>query len=180
MPTTVERLRDAEGLNSLLADLASGIAAARDRAAPLRLVGVRTRGFPLAQRLSYLLAPAIGEPAPVGAVDITLYRDDLDRPGPWPLLRGTDIAFPVEGTEIVLVDDVLHTGRTVRAALNAICDLGRPARVRLVALVDRGGRELPIQADLVGLRVEAAPSERVFVRVGPVDETEEIVRVKGA
>src|SRR5262249_37870388 len=105
---------------------------------------------------------------------------DLDGPGPWPVLRGTDIPFPVDGAEIVLVDDVLYTGRTVRAALNSICDLGRPARVRLAVLVDRGGRELPIQADLAGLRLDVAPADRVLVRVRPIDGAEEIVRVPGA
>ena len=93
----------------------------------------------------------------MGAVDITLYRDDLGEGRSWPVLRGTEIPFPVDGAEIVLVDDVLFTGRTVRAALNAICDLGRPGRIRLAVLVDRGHRELPIQADVVGLRLGDRP-----------------------
>ncbi len=180
MASSVDRLCDAEGLAALLRDLAAAIASGRTSGAPLRLIGVRSRGHPLAQRLAALLGPLLGETVPVGAVDITLYRDDLNRPGPWPVLRGTDIPFPVEGAEIVLVDDVLHTGRTVRAALNSICDLGRPARVRLVALVDRGGRELPIQPDLTGLRLELPPTDRVIVRLLPDDGSEEIVRGAGA
>ncbi len=110
---------------------------------PFYLVGIRSRGVPLAQRLSRELGRLFGKPVDVGAVDITLYRDDLGQADHWPVLRGTEIPFNIDGAEVVLVDDVLFTGRTVRAALNAICDLGRPARVRLAVLVDRGHRELP-------------------------------------
>ena len=114
---------------------------------------------------------------PVGAVDITLYRDDLGQADRWPVLRGTEIPFDVDGAEIVLVDDVLFTGRTVRAALNAVCDLGRPARVRLAVLVDRGHRELPIQPDVVGLAVATDRDDHVRVRLQPVDPVDEIVRI---
>ena len=100
-------------------------------------------------------------------MDITLYRDDLGKADRWPVLRGTEIPFGVDGAEIVLVDDVLFTGRTVRAALNAICDLGRPACVRLAVLIDRGHRELPVQPDVVGLHVPTERRERVRVRVQP-------------
>ena len=110
---------------------------------PLYLVGVRSRGVPLAQRLAQELRRLLGQDVDVGAVDITLYRDDLGQGERWPVLRGTEIPFDVDGAEVVLVDDVLFTGRTVRAALNAICDLGRPACVRLAVLVDRGHREIP-------------------------------------
>ncbi len=119
----------------------------------------------------------IGVAVPVGAVDITLYRDDLDQGNRWPVLRGTEIPFSVDGAEIILVDDVLFTGRTVRAALNAICDLGRPARVRLAVLIDRGHREFPIQPDLIGLEVETARRDRVRVHLTPFDATDEIVRI---
>ncbi len=144
--------------------------------APLALVGVRTRGVPIAERLADRLSRTLGVVVPVGAVDITLYRDDLGRGDRWPVLRGTEIDFSVEGTDIVLVDDVLFTGRTVRAALNTVCDLGRPARVRLAVVVDRGGRELPIEANHVALKCEAGADERVLVRVEPVDPMDEIVR----
>jgi pyrimidine operon attenuation protein/uracil phosphoribosyltransferase len=119
----------------------------------------------------------LGQHVDVGAVDITLYRDDLAQAGHWPVLKGTEIPFNIDGAEVVLVDDVLFTGRTVRAALNAICDLGRPARVRLAVLVDRGHRELPIQADAVGLVVPTERGDHVRVRLQPVDSVNEIVRI---
>lgn len=171
------RLRDAEGMAALLEDMAHRIIEGRCAGAPLRLVGVRTRGVPIARRLADLLRTALGEEVPVGAVDITLYRDDLGQAQRWPVLLGTEIPFTVDGVEVILVDDVLFTGRTVRAALNTICDLGRPACVRLAVLVDRGHRELPIQPDVVGLHVPTDRGERVQVRVGPVDPRDEIVRV---
>jgi pyrimidine operon attenuation protein/uracil phosphoribosyltransferase len=171
------RLCDADGVAALVADMARQIAAGRRGADPLRLVGVRTRGFPLAGRLAQALRPMVGEHVPVGAVDITLYRDDLGQGDRWPVLHGTEIPFDVDGAEIILVDDVLFTGRTVRAALNAICDLGRPARVRLAALIDRGHRELPVQPDVVGRTVPTERGERVRVRVTPVDPVDEVVRI---
>lgn len=143
----------------------------------MRLIGVRTRGVPIAQRLAERLRPLVGGEVPVGAVDITLYRDDIGRSDRWPVLRGTEIAFQVDGAEIVLVDDVLFTGRTVRAALNAICDLGRPDCIRLAVLVDRGYREIPVQPDVVGLVVPTERRERVRVRIGPVDPVDEIIKV---
>src|SRR6185437_4571159 len=124
-------LDDADGMAGLLEQMARSIAAGRCEGAPLRLVGVRTRGVPIARRLAALLRPMVGEEVPVGAVDITLYRDDLGQGKRWPVLLGTEIPFHVDGVEVVVVDDVLFTGRTIRAALNAICDLGRPACVRL-------------------------------------------------
>ena len=120
--------------------------------------------MPIASRIAKTLGRRLGHRVPVGALDITLYRDDLGDGNRWPVLLGTEIDFPVDGAEIVLVDDVLFTGRTVRAALNSICDLGRPARVRLVVLVDRGHRELPIRADAVGLKLD---TESVGDRPGP-------------
>jgi pyrimidine operon attenuation protein/uracil phosphoribosyltransferase len=173
------RLCDADGMAALLADMAHQIADGRGEE-PLRLVGIRSRGFPIAGRLALALRRLVGRHVPVGAVDITLYRDDLGRADHWPVLHGTEIPFDVDGAEIVLVDDVLFTGRTVRAALNAVCDLGRPARVRLAALIDRGHRELPIHADVVGRAVATQRDERVRVRVTPIDEVDEVVRVVAA
>ncbi|HEV3120948.1 MAG TPA: bifunctional pyr operon transcriptional regulator/uracil phosphoribosyltransferase PyrR [Isosphaeraceae bacterium] len=170
-------VRDAEGLQELLSSVASQIARGRRTEAPLRLVGIRTRGVPIARRLAEALARILGAPVPVGAIDITLYRDDLYEADRWPVLHGTEIPFVVDGAEIVLVDDVLFTGRTVRAALNAICDLGRPAAIRLAVVVDRGHREIPIQPDAVGLKLDTERAEQVLVRVHPVDSIEEIVRV---
>jgi pyrimidine operon attenuation protein/uracil phosphoribosyltransferase len=177
MDETESRLCDAQELAELLAEMARRIVAGRRGDAPLRLVGIRTRGVPLARRLAGLLRPLVGDDVPVGAVDITLYRDDFGRSERWPVLRGTEIAFQVEGAEIVLVDDVLFTGRTVRAALNAVCDLGRPACVRLAVLVDRGHREIPVQPDVVGLYIPTDRREHVRVRIAPVDPLDEIVRV---
>ncbi|MGE3819718.1 MAG: bifunctional pyr operon transcriptional regulator/uracil phosphoribosyltransferase PyrR [Isosphaeraceae bacterium] len=174
----VEQVADADGLALVISRLARQIAGGGALRGPLRLVGVRSRGYPLAVRLASELEPLVGTEVEVGAVDITLYRDDLDQADRWPVLRGTEIPFDVDGSDLVLVDDVLYTGRTVRAALNAVCDLGRPARVRLVVLVDRGHRELPIQADYVGMTLDTERDERVAVHLSPTDPVEEIVRVR--
>lgn len=170
------RVCDADGLADLLAGMARRIADDRKGDEPLRLVGIRTRGYTIAGRLAQALQPLCGYYVPVGAVDITLYRDDLDQGERWPVLHGTDIPFDVDGAEIVLVDDVLFTGRTVRAALNAICDLGRPARVRLATLIDRGHREIPVHPDVVGLVVDTQRDESVRVRIYPIDPADEVVR----
>jgi pyrimidine operon attenuation protein / uracil phosphoribosyltransferase len=172
-----QRLCDPDAFEPLLAALAQRIAAGRRPGMPIRLVGIRTRGVPIARRIAGHLEARLGQAVPVGAVEVTLYRDDLGRTDRWPVLRGTEIPFAVDGAEIVLVDDVLFTGRTVRAALDAVCDLGRPACVRLAVVVDRGGRELPIQADYVGLAAPTRHPDRVKVRIPPVDAAEEIVRV---
>ena len=180
MTSGEEILCEAEEIERLIAGMGRTIWDGRRRDLPFYLIGVRTRGVPLAQRLAQELTLLADDEVVVGAVDITLYRDDLGRGRRWPVLRGTEIAFPVDGAEIVLVDDVLFTGRTVRAALNAICDLGRPGRIRLAVLVDRGHRELPIQPDFVGLHLPTARSDRVRVRLHPLDPVEEIVRVVAA
>ena len=176
MPPIETRLFDAQEFHRAIETMARAIAAGRTVGAPLRLIGIRSRGVPLAERLAAALTPLVGETVPVGAVDITLYRDDLGQGTRWPVLHGTAVPFAVDGTDIVLVDDVLYTGRTVRAALNAICDLGRPARIRLAVLVDRGERELPIQPDVVGTTVAVEPGQRVRVRVAPLDPVDEVVR----
>jgi pyrimidine operon attenuation protein/uracil phosphoribosyltransferase len=175
-----EQLCDAEGLDRILRRLALEVVAASSRVGPLRLVGVRSRGVPIAEGLAALIEEETKTPVPVGAIDITLYRDDLGQGERWPVLRGTEIDFEVDGTEILLVDDVLFTGRTTRAALNVICDLGRPARVRLLVLVDRGHRELPIQPDFVGLEVPTARDDRVEVQSASIDGTDAIVVVRSA
>lgn len=169
-------LRDEFGVSALILDLARQIEAGRTKHAPLVLVGVKTRGVPIAQRISEILRETEPDDVLVGAVDITLYRDDLGKTDHWPVLKGTEIPFPIDGAEVILIDDVLFTGRTVRAALNCICDLGRPSAVRLAVLVDRGGRELPIRADYVGLEVATRAGERVKVRLRPIDNSDEIVR----
>ena len=138
------------------------------------LLGIHTRGAPIAERLGKFLAEVEGATVPVGAIDIGMYRDDFDI-RPTTALGHTDVPEPIEGHTVVLVDDVLFTGRTVRAALDALTDLGRPGRVQLAVLVDRGHRELPIRADYVGKNLPTARDERVTVRLAEVDGEDEVV-----
>jgi pyrimidine operon attenuation protein/uracil phosphoribosyltransferase len=139
------------------------------------VVGVRTRGVPLARRLATLIGQAVGATPPVGALDITLYRDDLTTVGPQPVLKGTDIPVSIDGRTVLLVDDVLFTGRTVRAALDELIDFGRPDRIRLAVLVDRGHRELPIRADHVGRTITTDRDEVVQVMLEEEDGEDRVV-----
>jgi len=143
--------------------LADEIITANGGARGLAVVGIYTGGVILARRLVAALTAAGHPPAAAGTVDITLYRDDLSQIGPAPIVRATDIPFDVEGMTVVLADDVIFTGRTARAAIDNLMDLGRPKRIELAALVDRGGRELPIQPDFVGLRAAVGPAYIVEV-----------------
>ncbi len=129
----------------------------------LALVGIRSRGATLAHRLKPLLEEMTGQDIPIGVLDIGMYRDDIGLSEKAPAIRSTDIPFDVEGKDIVLIDDVIFTGRTIRAALNALIDLGRPDRVKLLVLIDRGHRELPIQADFVGQEVKTYAKQKVTV-----------------
>jgi pyrimidine operon attenuation protein/uracil phosphoribosyltransferase len=135
----------------------------------LVLVGIQRRGVILAGRLAEAIAGHEGVELPVGALDITFYRDDRARLGPHPVVKGTDVPFGIEGATVVLVDDVLYTGRTVRAAMDALREFGRPSAIRLAVLVDRGHRELPIRADHVGKNVPTSRDEVVRVRVAELD-----------
>jgi pyrimidine operon attenuation protein / uracil phosphoribosyltransferase len=144
----------------------------------LAVVGIRRGGVFLAQRLRSELSAALGLEPPAGTLDIALYRDDLAEKGAAPVIGPTDIRFPVQGKTIVLVDDVLYTGRTVRAALDELVDFGRPRRVWLAVLVDRGGRELPIAADFTGVRVEVPDDQDVQVRLREAGAPEDVVVVK--
>ena len=141
----------------------------------LALVGVRSRGVPLARRLARLLEEAAGSEPAVGAIDISLYRDDFTSLAAQPITKGTDILFSLDGRTVVLVDDVLYTGRTVRAALDQLIDFGRPARIELAVLVDRGHRELPIRADYVGRTLATARDEAVQVLVREEDGRDEVL-----
>lgn len=161
-------------MHETLDRMAREIAAAAPKGIPLAVVGIRRRGDSLAKRLLPLLEIAGAPARHYGALDITLYRDDLSSVGPQPVLRGTEIDFNVTDTWMVLVDDVLYTGRSVRAALDALKDLGRPKAVRLAVLVDRGWRELPIQADFAGLRVPTEAHHIVKVKVREIDEAEQV------
>jgi len=140
----------------------------------LVLVGIQRRGVPLARRLAVAIAAHEGVEPPVGALDITFHRDDLSTLGHAPLVKGTEVPFAIEGATVVLVDDVLYTGRTVRAAMDALREFGRPRAIRLAVLVDRGHRELPIRADHVGKNVPTSRDEVVRVRVAEVDEEDAV------
>ena len=141
------------------------------------LVGIRERGVPLARRIAKRLHEITGHHVPTGALDITLYRDDLMRHavGPQPLVRSTDIPFDIDDRTILLVDDVLYTGRTIRAALDALIDFGRPKAIQLAVLIDRGHRELPIKADYVGRNVPTSRRESVQVRLEEVDGHDDVL-----
>ena len=143
----------------------------------IALVGIRTRGVPLARRISRSLHEINGDDVPTGALDITLYRDDLMRHpvGPQPLVRRTEIPFSIDDRKILLVDDVLYTGRTIRAALDALIDFGRPRAIQLVVLVDRGHRELPIKADYVGKNLPTSLKQSVQVHLQEIDGRDEVL-----
>ena len=147
----------------------------------LAIVGIRERGVPLARRISAELERIAGKTVPTGALDITLYRDDLMRHavGPQPLVRRTEIQFSIDNRKILLVDDVLYTGRTTRAALDALIDYGRPRAIQLIVLVDRGHRELPIKADYVGKNLPTSLEESVQVRLQEIDGVDEVVLEQG-
>jgi pyrimidine operon attenuation protein/uracil phosphoribosyltransferase len=141
----------------------------------LALVGIRSRGVPLAHRLQKRIAAIEKPEVPVGILDITLYRDDLTTVGPYAVLKETRILFPIDGRRIVLVDDVLYTGRTIRAALDGVIDFGRPRSIELAVLVDRGHRELPIHADYVGKTIPTRPEQMVDVVLQEVDGRDEVL-----
>ena len=144
----------------------------------LALVGIRRRGVPLAQRIAKTMSQIEHAQIPVGSLDITLYRDDLSTVGPKPLVQKSDLEISVEGKNVVLVDDVLYTGRTIRAALDALFDHGRPARVQLLVLIDRGHRELPIEAAFVGRKVQTTDMQIIEVKLKEVDNLEKVQMVE--
>jgi pyrimidine operon attenuation protein/uracil phosphoribosyltransferase len=144
----------------------------------LVVVGIHRRGVTLAGRISKMMEEIKGKKLPTGTLDITLYRDDLTRIAYQPIVRNTDILFPIDDKKVILVDDVLYTGRTVRAAIDALIDFGRPRKIELVVLIDRGHRELPIRADYVGKNIPTSPEEMVEVRVEEVDGTDEVLILK--
>lgn len=168
---------DADRVSRTLTRIAHEIVERNRGVEELALVGIRTRGVTLARRLAQRLAEITGETVPTGTLDITLYRDDLMRSavGPQPVIRRTEIPFSIDDRKILLVDDVLYTGRTIRAALDALIDFGRPKAIQLVVLVDRGHRELPIKADYVGKNLPTSLKESVQVRLHEDDGVDEVV-----
>jgi pyrimidine operon attenuation protein / uracil phosphoribosyltransferase len=172
----VSVVMDADRMARTLARIAHEILERNRGLEELGLVGIRTRGVPIARRLAHAIAGIGQHEVPTGALDITLYRDDLMRHpvGPQPVVRSTEIPFSIDDKKILLVDDVLYTGRTIRAALDALIDFGRPRSIQLVVLVDRGHRELPIKADYVGKNLPTALSQSVQVHLLEVDGRDEV------
>ena len=171
------QVMDADRMSRALTRIAHEILERNRGTSELALIGIRRRGVPLARRLASALQQIVGEEVPTGALDITLYRDDLMRQpvGPQPVLRRTEIPFSIDDRRILLVDDVLYTGRTIRAALDALIDFGRPRAIQLIVLIDRGHRELPIKADYVGKNIPTSATESVQVRLLEIDGVDEVV-----
>lgn len=168
-------IMDHEGIRRAITRIAHEIIECNQGTDDLALIGILRRGAPVAARLAEKIREIEGKEVPVGTLDITLYRDDLGSRAKQPVVRKTEVWFPVDGKKIVLVDDVVFTGRTIRAALDAVMDLGRPKLIQLAVLVDRGHRELPIRADYVGKNVPTSSKEDVAVRLKETDDTEEVV-----
>jgi len=175
MPSRNSTLLDARAVERTLKRMADEILELTGGTDDLVLVGIQRRGVQLADRLVELIAASETVRVPRGALDITLYRDDLQTVGPRPVVGRTDLPWELDGRKVVIVDDVLYTGRTVRAALDELADFGRPARIALAVLVDRGGRELPIHADIVGKEVQVEDGDRVDVLLEEVDGKTSVV-----
>jgi len=173
------QVMDADRMSRALTRIAHEILERNRGLDDIALVGIRTRGVPLARRIARALRDINGDDVPSGALDITLYRDDLMRHtvGPQPVVRRTEIPFSIDARKILLVDDVLYTGRTIRAALDALIDFGRPQAIQLIAFVDRGHRELPIRPDYVGKNLPTGRGERIQVELVEIDERDGVFLV---
>jgi pyrimidine operon attenuation protein / uracil phosphoribosyltransferase len=164
-------------IDKIITDLAKSIVSQAPKQAELAVIGIRSRGEILGQRLAAKLAEILGTEVPCGTLDITLYRDDINNPQgqSLPQVRSTEIGFDIDGKIIILADDVLHTGRSTRAALDALIDLGRPEAIKLAVLIDRLGREFPIQADFIGHKVDIAPDKSVQVNFAESDGKDQVI-----
>ncbi len=178
MATGEKILMDRSAVERSLDELAEAVLAREPAGDDLLVVGIRRRGVELAERLAARIAESAGREVETGSLDITLYRDDFAQIGPRPLIGSTELPAGVDDRRVVIVDDVLHTGRTVRAAMDELADFGRPRRIELCVLVDRGGRELPIQPDYVGRAVEVEPGWEVAVSVPDHDEALDVRLVR--
>lgn len=172
------QLMSATEIDRTVQRLAHEIAEKSGGTSNLALIGVRRRGVPLAKRIAQAMRGIDKVEVPVGTLDITLYRDDLSKVAAQPVLQSSDIPFQVDDKDLVVVDDVLYTGRTIRAAMNGLFDLGRPKRVRLCVLIDRGHRELPIEATFIGRTVQTSDAEIVEVRLSEIDKEERVMLVE--
>ena len=172
------QLMSASEMDRTLVRLAHEILEKSDDLSRLAFIGIRRRGVPIAQRLARKIAELEKLEIPVGILDINLYRDDLTTVGAKPVINATEISFDITGLDIILTDDVLYTGRTIRAALDALFDHGRPARVQLLCLIDRGHRELPIEARYVGRKVQTTANEIIEVKLNEIDEIEKVLLVE--
>jgi pyrimidine operon attenuation protein/uracil phosphoribosyltransferase len=177
MPSDTSTILDARAMDRTLRRMADEIVELNGGTDGLIIVGIQRRGVQLADRIVRMIQGREGADVPRGALDITLYRDDLQTVGPRPVVGPTDLPWNLEGRHVVIVDDVLYTGRTVRAALDELADFGRPARIALAVLVDRGGRELPIHPDIVGKRLDVPAGDRVDVLVQELDGRDGVVVV---
>lgn len=177
MPVLIDKtvLMDANGIRRALTRISHEILEKNKGMEHIVLVGIRTRGVPIAERIAKNIETIEGKRPPVGILDITLYRDDLSTLSYQPIVHPTELPVDITGRHIVLVDDVLYTGRTIRAALDALIDMGRPKSIQLAVLIDRGHRELPIRADYVGKNVPTSSHELVSVQLGATDGLEKVV-----
>jgi pyrimidine operon attenuation protein/uracil phosphoribosyltransferase len=173
-----EQLMSASEIERTLVRLAHEIVEKNNGVGSLGLIGIRRRGIPIAERLARHIERIEKTPVPVGTLDITLYRDDLSTVGPKPVVEPRPIGFNITGKDVVICDDVLYTGRTVRAALDALFDQGRPRSVKLLTLIDRGHRELPIEASFVGRRVQTTDLEIIEVKLTETDQMEKVLLVE--
>ena len=174
-PPKVVTAMDADALRRAITRIAHEILEYNKGTEGLVLIGIRTRGVHIADRIAATIRSIEGVDVPRGIVDITLYRDDLSRGDQTPHVRGTEIPFSIEGEKIVLIDDVLYTGRTIRAAMDALMDFGRPENIQLAVMIDRGHRELPIRADYVGKNLPTSRNQQVQVRLVEVDGVDDVV-----
>ena len=175
MSSTQKQVLDGPSIERTLTRMAHEILEKNKGVQGISLIGIQTRGVILARRIEKFIQSFSGHSVPMGILDINLYRDDLTRVSEQPVIKKTEINFDLDGRTIVLVDDVLYTGRTIRSALDALVDFGRPKKIQLAVLIDRGHRELPIRADFVGKNIPTSEEEIVHVRLTETDEIEEVI-----